>query len=114
MTLIYKISTAALWAEAERSGVFTGMPIDIKDGYLHFSTAEQTAETMAIHFKGQDGLVLIAVEGDQFGDTLKWEVSRGGAKFPHLYATLPVSAALWVKPMPLGPDGKHRIPDLKA
>jgi uncharacterized protein (DUF952 family) len=112
MTLIYKICPAALWAEAERAGVFTGMPIDTKDGYIHFSTGAQTPETAAIHFKGQDGLLLIAVEGDRFGDKLKWEVSRGGALFPHLYATLPVSAALWVKPMPLGPDGKHRIPDL--
>ncbi len=110
MTLIYKICPAALWAEAEHAGVFTGMAIDTKDGYIHFSTAEQAAETAALHFQGQDGLLLIAVEGDQFGDALKWEVSRGGALFPHLFATLPVSAILWAKPMPLGPDGKHRLP----
>ncbi len=76
-------------AEAEHAGVFTGMAIDTKDGYIHFSTAEQAAETAALHFQGQDGLLLIAVEGDQFGDALKWEVSRGGALFPHLFATLP-------------------------
>ncbi|HEY1721241.1 MAG TPA: DUF952 domain-containing protein [Magnetospirillaceae bacterium] len=112
MTIVYKICPAILWAEAERAGVFTGAPIDHKDGYIHFSSAEQTPETAAIHFKGQDSLVLVAVDSDKLGPALKWEVSRGGALFPHLYATLPLSAALWVKPMPLGPDGKHRLPPL--
>ena len=112
MTLIYKICPATLWAEAEKAGVFTGAPVDHKDGYIHFSSAEQTPETAAIHFKGQDGLLLVAVDGDKLGAALKWEVSRGGALFPHLYATLPLSAVLWTKPMPLGPNGKHRIPDL--
>jgi uncharacterized protein (DUF952 family) len=114
MTAIYKIYPAAMWAEVERSGRFTGMPIDLKDGYIHFSTGEQTPETAALHFKGQDGLVLIAVDGDALGAALKWEPSRGGALFPHLYGDLPLSAVLWTKPMPLGPDGRHRIPDLTA
>lgn len=114
MTVIYKICPATLWAEAESAGVFTGAPIDITDGYIHFSTGEQTPETAAIHFKGQDGLVLAAIDGDKLGAALKWEVSRGGALFPHLYATLPLTAVMWVKPIPLGPDGRHRIPALTA
>ena len=100
MTLIFKISTAALWAEAERSGVFAGMPIDIKDGYVHFSTATQVAETLARHFAGQQDLLLITVRADACGDALRWEVSRGGQLFPHLYASLPVSAALRVIEIP--------------
>lgn len=112
MTIIYKICPASLWSEAERSGAFHGAAIDRKDGYIHFSAAGQVAETAALHFKGQDGLLLVAVDGDKLGVALKWETSRGGALFPHLYGTLPLSAALWAKPMPLGRDGRHQLPDL--
>ena len=107
---IYKISTKDLWREAESKGRFDGAPIDLTDGYIHFSTAEQAAETAAKHFAGQDDLVLVAVDAGRLGDKLKWEPSRGGALFPHLYAPLDLGAVLWVKPMPLGPDGKHRLP----
>jgi uncharacterized protein (DUF952 family) len=109
---IYKIASRALWAEALAKGVFSGAPIDLADGYIHFSTAEQARETAAKYFAGQADLVLIAVDGAAFGDALRWEVSRGGALFPHLYAELPVSAALWVKDLPLGPDGAHQFPEM--
>ncbi len=105
--LIYKIAPAALWREAEAAGVFTGAPVDLQDGYIHFSTAEQTVETAAKHFRGQVDLLLIAIEADQLGPALKWEVSRGGQLFPHLYGTLPVSAAASVSSIPIKPDGFH-------
>jgi uncharacterized protein (DUF952 family) len=114
MTLVYKICPRTLWAEAEREGVFRGAPVDRADGYIHFSTAEQVLETAAKHFAGADDLVLVAVEADKLGPPLKWEPSRGGALFPHLYGELPLAAAQWVKPLPLGPDGHHRFPALEG
>ncbi len=107
MTLIYKIATAKLWHEAEAQGAFTGAPIDIADGFIHFSTAEQTRETVALHFKGQDDLVIAAIETDKLKTDLKWEASRGGALFPHLYTALPMDAVAWVKPLPMKADGSH-------
>ncbi|MEM1049115.1 MAG: DUF952 domain-containing protein [Pseudomonadota bacterium] len=112
--LIYKICPAALWREAEAAGSFAGAPVDLADGFIHFSSADQVAETAAKHFAGQIDLVLVAVEAAPLGDRLKWEESRGGALFPHLYAPLDTGAALWVKPLPLGPDGAHLFPDLDA
>jgi uncharacterized protein (DUF952 family) len=114
MRLIYKICPALLWREAEAAGLFAGAPIDIQDGYLHFSTAEQVRETAARHFAGQSDLLLIAIDGDSLGDALRYEPSRGGDLFPHLYAHLPLSAVRWVKPLPLGQDGRHVFPDLDA
>lgn len=111
MTLIYKISPQAAWAEAEAAGRFTGAPVDLADGFIHFSAADQLRETAAKHFAGQAGLVLVAVEAEALGAALKWEPSRGGALFPHLYGDLPASAALWVRPLPLGPDGAHVFPE---
>jgi uncharacterized protein (DUF952 family) len=108
---IYKICDAALWREAERAGVFGGAPVDHADGYIHFSTAAQVAETAARHFAGQADLVLVAVDAAALGSALRHEPSRGGALFPHLYGTLPLSAVRWVKPLPLGPDG-HVFPEL--
>ena len=108
--LIYKILSAAEWAEAERTQVFRGAGIDLSDGYIHFSTQEQAAETAARRFAGQRDLVLVALDAEKLGPALKWEVSRGGALFPHLYGTLATRDALWVKPLPLGPDGKHVFP----
>lgn len=110
--IIYKIAPRSLWDKAVEKGVFEGAPIDLADGFIHFSTAEQARETAAKHFAGQADLLLIAVDGGAFGDAMRYEVSRGGALFPHLYATLPVSAALWVKELPLGPHGRHVFPDL--
>lgn len=112
--LIYKIAPKTLWQEAEAKGVFTGAPVDIADGYIHFSTASQARETAAKHFVGQSDLLLIAIDGDALGEALKWEVSRGGALFPHLYAPLDLSTVVWVKPLPLGDDGQHEFPELDA
>ncbi len=112
MRLIYKIATASLWSEAERFGSFKGAPIDLNDGYIHFSTAEQAHETVALHFKGLDDLVIAAIDPEKLKDNLKWEPSRGGALFPHLYASLPLDAVVWVKPLPMKPDGSHDFSDL--
>ncbi len=110
--IIYKICPEALWHEAEAAGRFDGATIDLTDGYIHFSTAEQAVETAAQHFAGQGGLVLVAVEAAALGDALKYEPSRGGALFPHLYAPLPMQAVRWVRPLPLGADGRHAFPEM--
>ncbi|MEA2930368.1 MAG: hypothetical protein QOG38_2796 [Hyphomicrobiales bacterium] len=110
MAIIYKICDAALWGAAERAGVFHGAPIDVADGYIHFSTAAQVAETAARHFAGVSSLVLIAVDADALGAALRFEPSRGGALFPHVHGPLPMAAVLWAKPLPLGPDG-HVFPE---
>jgi len=107
---IYKICPEGLWQEAVKAGRFDGAPIDLADGFIHFSTAEQVRETAARHFAGQTGLLLVAFDAEALGDALKWEVSRGGALFPHLYAAIDPSTALWVKPLPLGADGSHVFP----
>ena len=108
---IYKICDRALWQEAERQGVFRGAPVDAQDGFIHFSTAGQVAETAARHFAGAADLVLVAVEAERLGPALKWEPSRGGALFPHLYGALPLDAVVWTKPLPLGGDGRHVFPE---
>jgi uncharacterized protein (DUF952 family) len=109
---IYKIVPASLWQKAKAAGIFEGAAIDLSDGFIHFSTAAQARETAARHFAGQADLLLVAVDGDALGDTLVYEPSRGGDLFPHLYATLPLSAVLWEKPLPLGPDGAHQFPEM--
>ena len=112
MNTIYKICTASEWREAERAGVYRGSAADHKDGFIHFSTAEQAAETAAKWFAGQRDLVLVAVDADALGDKLKWEPSRGGALFPHLYGELALKAVRRVAPLPLGADGNHVFPTL--
>jgi len=112
MPLIFKICPTALWRKAERVGVFAGAPVDAADGYIHFSTAAQVRETAAKHFAGQNDLLLVAVETERLGDALRFEPSRGGDLFPHLYAPLRLSAVRWVEPLPPGPDGRHEFPDL--
>jgi uncharacterized protein (DUF952 family) len=109
---IYKICPDALWREAENRGVFHGAAIDLQDGFIHFSTAGQVAETAAKHFAGAGDLLLIAVDAAALGGALRWEPSRGGALFPHLYGTLPLDAVRWVKPLALGDDGRHAFPEL--
>jgi uncharacterized protein (DUF952 family) len=109
--LIYKIFRADEWAELQSQSVTKGAPIDIADGYVHFSTAEQARETAAKHFAGEDGLILLALDSDALGDDLKWEPSRGGALFPHLYRELCLSDVLWDKPLPIV-DGIHQFPEL--
>jgi uncharacterized protein (DUF952 family) len=110
--LIYKICDGGAWAQAEREGTFHGAAIDLADGYIHFSTAAQVPETAAKHFTSQHGLVLAAIDAQALGDKLKWEPARGGALFPHLYGSLPMSAVRWAKPLPLGADGRHVLPEL--
>ncbi|WP_299588701.1 DUF952 domain-containing protein [uncultured Tateyamaria sp.] len=107
--LIYKIFRAPEWAALRENGATPGAPIDVADGYVHFSTARQAAETAAKHFAGEDNLFLIAVETDALGDALKWEVSRGGAEFPHLYREMRLSDVHWAQPLPLV-DGAHVFP----
>jgi uncharacterized protein (DUF952 family) len=110
MTTIFKICEAARWAEAERAGVFRGSAVDLADGYIHFSAAGQAAETAAKHFAGMADLVLVAVSAEKLDGALKWEPSRGGALFPHLYGVLPMTAVRWAKPLPLGAGGTHVFP----
>lgn len=110
MPLIYKICPAALWRDAEGKGRFDGAPVDLSDGYIHFSTGAQLAETAEKHFAGQDGLLLIAIDDSRLGEALRYEPSRGGALFPHLYAALDPKAIRWVAQLPLKPDGGHAIP----
>jgi uncharacterized protein (DUF952 family) len=107
--LIYKILRADEWAALAAQGETAGAPVDVADGYVHFSTAAQAAETAARHFAGAEGLKLLALDADDLGDALKWEVSRGGAKFPHLYAPLRLADVLWHADLPLV-DGVHRFP----
>jgi uncharacterized protein (DUF952 family) len=111
---IYKICDAAAWQSAERAGEFAGAPVDLADGYIHFSAADQVAETAVKHFAGQCDLVLVAVAAEELGPALKWEPSRGGALFPHFYGKLPLRAVRWTKPLPLGPEGRHAFPELEA
>ena len=107
MTIIYKICTAAEWHDAEHAGVYRGSAVDRRDGFIHFSTAEQAAETAAKHFAGERDLVLVAVETAALGERLKWQPSRGGALFPHLYGELKLSAVRRVEPLPLDAQGRH-------
>jgi uncharacterized protein (DUF952 family) len=107
--LIYKIFRAPEWAALQAQGETLGAPVDIADGYVHFSTAAQAAETAAKHFAGQTGLVLLALDSTLLGDDLKWEPSRGGALFPHLYRPLRLTDVLWHKSLPLK-DGAHQFP----
>jgi uncharacterized protein (DUF952 family) len=110
---IYKIVPAALWREAQGEGVFRGAPVDIADGFIHFSTAAQVEETAAKHFAGQNDLLLVIVDAVRLGTALKWEPSRGGALFPHLYGDLSFSDVAVVVPLPLAPDGRHKFPVLE-
>ena len=114
MPVIFKICPAALWDEAVRSGVFHGSAVDARDGFIHFSTAAQVAETAARHFAGQDGLVLVRVDASKLGDRLKWEPSRGGALFPHLYGALDPATISAVDPLPIRLNGHHKFPPLES
>jgi uncharacterized protein (DUF952 family) len=107
--LIFKIFRAEEWAQLRRDGTTTGAPIDVADGYIHFSTAAQAQETAAKHFADADDLFLIAVDAEAAGDALKWEVSRNDDKFPHLYREMALQDAVWAQPLPLQ-DGAHQFP----
>lgn len=112
MPHLYKICPVVLWQEAERNGVFRGSDDDRRDGFIHFSTAAQVAETAARHFSGQTDLLLLRVDTANLGKRLKWEPSRGGALFPHLYGELELTAVTQVDTLPLGVDNRHVFPPL--
>jgi uncharacterized protein (DUF952 family) len=112
MSTIYKISPRQAWDLAEKSGTFTGAPVDIADGYIHFSAAHQVSDTAVKYFRDQPDLILAAIDTAGLGEALKWEPSRGGDLFPHLYGPLPMSAVLSVIPLQLAPDGAPIIPEL--
>jgi uncharacterized protein (DUF952 family) len=103
--IVYKIATAAEWQEAIATGHYSGSADDVRDGFIHLSSRSQLSGTLEKHFKGKTGLVLIAFEEDKLGANLKWETSRGGDLFPHLYGHLPVSNALWERTLTVGTDG---------
>jgi uncharacterized protein (DUF952 family) len=107
--MIYKIFRTPEWEALRTDGSTTGAPVDLADGYIHFSTAAQAPETAAKHFAGVDGLWLIAVDEKALGPALKWEASRGGQDFPHLYAPLRLDQVEWAQPLPLQ-DGRHAFP----
>ncbi|MCA1953310.1 MAG: DUF952 domain-containing protein [Hyphomicrobiales bacterium] len=112
--LLYKILGAAEWQGFRVAGLFDGSEVDRRDGFIHFSYADQLAETARKHFSGRLDLVLLAVDPAPLGAALRDEVSRGGALFPHLYAPLPLAAVLWDKPIPLDPVGRPVLPSLDA
>jgi uncharacterized protein (DUF952 family) len=112
VTTIYKICERAAWEEARTSGLFAGSPADRRDGFIHFSTAAQLPGTTAKHFAGLSGLMLLAVDGATLGSALRWEPSRGGELFPHLYAALPLSAVLWASPLADEVGGNRAFPEL--
>lgn len=108
--LIFKIFRAEEWADLVDNGETAGAPVDLADGYVHFSTAETVAETAAKYFMDEDGLVILACDADTMGDALKWEASRGGALFPHLYRPLAMEDVLWSRPLPCE-AGVHHFPE---
>ncbi len=110
MALIYKIHPESDWLRSEAAGVFDGAPVDLEDGFIHFSTGAQLAGTAEKHFAGREGLLLVAVEADALGEALKWEPSRGGELFPHLYGPLAIADVRWIEPLRLGADGRHLVP----
>lgn len=109
MTLVYKILPKTLWDEAKAAGQFTGAPIDHADGYIHLSGADQAQETAALYFKGQEDLLLVGFDADALGPELKWEASRGGALFPHLFRSLSPDEAISEKPLSLDADGVPQL-----
>jgi len=110
MSRLYHLVRSADWDAA--ADAYHGSAEDTRDGFLHFSTAAQIVDSAAKHRRGERDLLLIAVDGDRLGDALKWEASRGGQLFPHLYGPLPLAAVAWTRPLPLGDDGLHCFPVL--
>jgi uncharacterized protein (DUF952 family) len=108
---IYQISPGSAWREAERQGVYRGSADDLRDGFIHFSSLSQLAETARKHFFGQAGLLLIEVDVDALGEALRWEASRKGDPFPHLYGQLDLGAVVSVRELHERSDGSHEIPE---
>ena len=113
---VYKIVGLQEWEAARATGTYEGSAVDRSDGFIHFSTAMQVAGTAAKHFAGRNDLLLVAIDGamlaKRFGDDYRYEPSRGGQLFPHLYGSLPLDAVVWVRDMPLGENGTHNVPRL--
>ena len=114
MDLVFKIVGADEWRAAEASGVFAGSGVDRADGFIHFSTAAQAPGTAEKWFNGRQDLILVAIDASAFGAGLKWEPSRGGELFPHLYGPMPMSAVVWSRALGVGEDGRLRFDDLTA
>lgn len=110
---IYHLSRRPDWEQAKQSGAYVGSAEDTADGFLHFSTADQVVESARKHRSGESGLVLLEVDAERLGDSLRWEPSRGGQLFPHLYGSMPVSAVAAEFDLPLGQDGEHVFPEMK-
>ena len=110
--MIYHMCRADAWAAAVEAGSYRGSSQDLADGFIHFSTAAQIVESARKHRAGQDGLLLVSVDADRLGDRIKWEPSRGGDLFPHLYGPLDPDESISVRPLSLGPDGLHVFPVL--
>lgn len=108
--LIYKIFRSGEWADLQAKGETAGAPVDLADGFVHFSTAKQVAETAARHFAGEEDLYLLAVSAESLGDDLKWEASRDGQDFPHLYRNLLMDDLIWHWPIPVD-EGFHQFPE---
>lgn len=114
MTTIYKICEQAVWRATEAGESFLGTDADERDGFIHFSTATQLAETLGKHYAGKTDLVLVAVDAEALAMTLVWERSRGGDLFPHLYAPLPLGAVKWARPLADEIDGRRVLPELES
>ncbi|MDO9471697.1 MAG: DUF952 domain-containing protein [Caulobacter sp.] len=114
MTRVYKLLTRAEWSEAEATGLFEGSPVDLADGFIHFSTAAQAPETGRRYFSGIADLVIVGFEDTALGAGLTWEPSRGGDLFPHLYGPLPTALAVEVKDVALDADGVPQLSELEA
>jgi uncharacterized protein (DUF952 family) len=112
MTVIYKICQRKEWLAAEQHGEFRGSKDDVRDGFIHLSTAAQLAGTLAKHFAGATNLLLVAVDAGALGRSLRWETSRGGDLFPHLYAALPLKAVRWTRPIADEVNGDRSMPEL--
>lgn len=111
MTTILKICSKSDWTAACDKGTYKGSAVDLTDGFIHFSTTDQVQETAAKHFSGQEGLVLVAVDAATLGKDLKWEPSRNGDLFPHLYKDLSIEKVITVYDLPLNSNGIHLMPD---
>jgi len=110
--MIYKICGARAWSRAQDTGRYEGSAVDVQDGFIHFSAKDQLRGTADKHFAGRSDLFLVAVDEDSLGEVLKWEPSRGGALFPHLYSALDISLVAWIKPLSIDEFGKHIFPEL--
>jgi uncharacterized protein (DUF952 family) len=110
MSTLYKIMPRQQWENAMQSGIYGGSEVDLRDGFIHLSAAHQVRATAMKHFAGQPDLVLLSIAEMELGETLKWEVSRGGSLFPHIYGTLPLTAVTHIAPLPLV-DDVHQFPD---